>query len=85
MAPFWTEKSIGSDPKEELKRRAHDLKNLRCKIVSRVESNSRVQFASNGSKLVPRNLDPRTPSKVGLNHTMDRHATITLQIHGVVI
>jgi hypothetical protein len=79
------EKSIGSDPKKELKRRAHDLKNPRCKIVSRVESNSRAQFAPNGSKLVPRNLDPGTPSKVGLNHTMERHVTITLQIHGVVI
>jgi hypothetical protein len=70
MAPFWTEKSIGSDPKKELKRRAHDLKNPRCKIVSRVECNSRVQFAPNGSKLVPRNLDPGTPSKVGLNQSM---------------
>jgi hypothetical protein len=28
--------------------------------------NSRIQFASNESKLVPRNLDLRTPSKVGL-------------------
>ncbi len=33
---------------------------------SKARSNSRIQFASNESKLVLRNLDPRSPSKVGL-------------------
>jgi hypothetical protein len=37
----------------------------RCKLGSKTWCNSRIQFASNESKLVPRNLDSRTPSKVG--------------------
>jgi len=45
-------------PKNELKRRAHDLKEPRCKLGS----NTRIQFDSNESK-----FGPWTPSKVGLS------------------
>jgi hypothetical protein len=46
---------ISSDQKkQELNRRARDLKN-------KVKLNSRVRFASNESKVVPRNLDPGPP------------------------
>jgi hypothetical protein len=38
----------------------------RCKIGSKTGSNSRIQFTSNESKLVPKNLDLGLPSKVGL-------------------
>jgi hypothetical protein len=57
------ENQIGSDPKKkkkELKKRAHDLKNQGAKLGS----NSRTQFSSNESKLVPRNLDPGPHLKV---------------------
>jgi hypothetical protein len=54
------EKSIGSDQKEiKLIRRAHDLKNQDAKL----RPNSRIQFASNKSKLIHTNLDPETPLK----------------------
>jgi hypothetical protein len=37
------------------------------RLGTKVESNSRIQFASNQSKLAPRKLDPEPLSKVGLN------------------
>ncbi len=43
-------KPIGSKPKIELIRRAHDLNNQ--------DANSRIQLTSNESKLVPKNLEP---------------------------
>ncbi len=51
MTPFWTLKR----KKEELKGRAHDLKNQDANYrVQRPGSNSRIfQFASNETKLVP--------------------------------
>lgn len=39
----------------------------RCKLHSKAVSNSRIQFASKEFKLVPRNLEPGPPSKVGLS------------------
>jgi hypothetical protein len=40
--------------KKSLKMRAHNFKEPRCKLGS----NSRIQFTSNESKLVPKNLNP---------------------------
>jgi hypothetical protein len=40
--------------------------NPRCKLGSKAVYDSRIQFASNESNLVPRNLDPESISKVGL-------------------
>jgi hypothetical protein len=37
------------------------------RLRTKVESNSRIQFASNQSKLVPRKLDSGPSSKVGLS------------------
>jgi hypothetical protein len=48
------------------KERAHDLKNQDARVGSPQSSNSRIQFASNESKLVPRHFEHSTPSKVGL-------------------
>jgi len=36
------------------------------RLGTKVQSNSRIQFASNQSKLVPRKLDPGPSSKVRL-------------------
>lgn len=58
MAPFFQGYSICSNPKEELKRKAHDLKNQDPSQGSSQGSNSMVQFASKESKLVPRTLEP---------------------------
>jgi hypothetical protein len=49
MAPVWEGKSIGLDRKIVLKGEL---------LIWRTQSNSRIQFASNQSKLVPRKLDP---------------------------
>jgi hypothetical protein len=40
----------------------------RIRLGTKVESNSRIQFASNQSKLVPRKLYPGPSSKVGLSN-----------------
>jgi len=69
--PIWYHiegKSLGSDPKKRAQNESSLFEDPRCKLGSKVSSNSRVQFASNESKLVPRNLDPGpAQSKVGLN------------------
>ncbi len=49
-------KSIGWEKKREFKIKAHDLENQDAKLGS----NSRIQFISNESKLVPRNLNLRS-------------------------
>jgi hypothetical protein len=54
---------VQTQKKGELKKRAHDLKNQVGKAIG---SNSRTQFSSNESKLVPRNLDPGPHLKWGL-------------------
>jgi hypothetical protein len=53
--------------KNSAKRRAPDLENQESGWGPKVESNSRIQFASNQSKLVPRKLDPGPSSKVSLS------------------
>jgi hypothetical protein len=65
-------KSIGLDPKKGRKKKTSSKESSwfgepRCKVGSKARSNSRIQFASNESKLVPRNLDLAPPSKAGLN------------------
>jgi len=69
MAPVWEGISIGLDQKTVLK---GELLIWRTKSQARhqgtkAQSNSRIQFASNQFKLVPRKLDPGPSSKVGLN------------------
>jgi len=56
-------------PKNSPKRRAPDFGEPRIRLGTKVRSNSRIQFASNPSKLVPRKSDPGTLSKVVLNST----------------
>jgi len=67
MAPVLEGKSIGSDQNTVLK---GELLIWRTKNQARdprqVHSNSRIRFASQESKLVPRKLDPRPSSKVCL-------------------
>jgi hypothetical protein len=54
--------------KQRAQKGAHELfEEQRCKLGSKEGSNSRIQFASNGSKLVPKNLDLGYWSKVGLS------------------
>ncbi len=70
MAPILEGKSIGSNPQKKIKKQraqkgAHDLRTKMQGVGSKEGSNSRIQFASNGSKLVPTNLDIGFWSKVG--------------------
>ncbi len=60
-------KSIGSDPNKRPQRRAHDSENQDASYGSKVVSNSRIQFASNESKLIPTNLDTRYHLKWALS------------------
>jgi hypothetical protein len=67
MAPVLEGKSIGLDHKTVLK---GELLIWRTKNQARdqdIQSNSRIQFASNRSNLVLRKLDPGPLSKVGLS------------------
>ncbi len=57
-------KSIASEPKKKSSKESSWFGEPRCKLQSKAGSNSRIQFASNESKLVPRNLDPEPRSKV---------------------
>jgi hypothetical protein len=57
------------------------------RLGNKVESNSRIQFVSNQSKLVPRKLDPQPLSKVGLTLNLqvarvDWSVTEHLSTHG---
>jgi hypothetical protein len=51
-------KWIGSYPKKRAQKESSWFGERRCKLGSKARSNSRIQFVSNASKLVPRNLDP---------------------------
>jgi len=53
-------------PKNSPKWRAPDFEEPRIRLGTKVQSNSRIQFASNQSKWVPRKLDAGPLSKVGL-------------------
>ncbi len=66
MVPVFGGKSNWFGPKNSAKRRSPDLENQRIRLGTKVQSNSRIQFAPNESKLVPRKLDPGPWSKVGL-------------------
>jgi hypothetical protein len=69
MAPVFEGKLIGSDQKTVLKEELL-IWRTRNRLGTKVQSNSRIQFASNQSKLVPRKLDPGPLSKVGLRITI---------------
>jgi hypothetical protein len=58
MAPFWRENELVHTQKKEVKRSSW-LGERRCKLGSKARWNSRIQFVSNASKLVSRNLDLR--------------------------
>jgi len=71
MAPFWRENQLVQTPKK--KKFKGELMIWRTKMLARVQearSNSRIQFASNESKLVLRNLNHGPPSKVGFIPTI---------------
>jgi hypothetical protein len=53
-------------PKKQCSKESSWFGEPRIRLGTKVQSNSRIQFASNQSKLVPRKLDPRLLSKVGL-------------------
>jgi hypothetical protein len=74
MAPVLEGKSIGLDQKTMLK---GELLIWRTKSQARDqgrESNSRIQFASNQFKLIPRILDPGPLSKVGLKFFLSSYS-----------
>jgi hypothetical protein len=48
------------------------------RLGTKVQSNSRIQFASNQSKLVPRELDLGPSAKVGLRQQGACHTTVAL-------
>jgi hypothetical protein len=54
---------IGSDPKKK----SYQGELMICRIKMQARVQLKVQFASNGPKLVLRNLEPGPPSKVGLS------------------
>jgi hypothetical protein len=58
---------------------AHDLRTKMEGVGSKEGSNSRIQFASNGSKLVPTDLDIGFWSKVGLSLEIFRPPRANLQ------
>jgi len=51
---FWMKNQLVETPPQKSSKESSWFGELRCKLVS----NSKIQFASNGSKLVPRNLNP---------------------------
>jgi hypothetical protein len=66
MAPISEGKSIGSDQKNGAKKESFWFREPIIRLGTKEQSNSRTQFASNWSKLVPRKLDLGPSSKVGL-------------------
>jgi hypothetical protein len=64
---FWRENQIGSDQKTVQKGELQEFGEPRIRLETKVQANSRIQFASNQSKLVPRKLDPGSSSKVVLS------------------
>jgi hypothetical protein len=65
MAPLLKGKSISWDQKNRALKGAHDLKNQDAIYGPRQDPIQGFNFASNGSKLVPTNLDFGPSSKVG--------------------
>ncbi len=64
--PFWRESQfVQTKEKEKSFKESSEFGEPRWKLGYNLGSNSRIQFASNESKLVPMNLDPGPSSKVG--------------------
>jgi hypothetical protein len=59
MAPVVEGKSLGFNHNTVLKGELLIWRTKNQAIRTKVESNSRIQFASNQSKMVPRKLDPK--------------------------
>ncbi len=53
----------------------------RIRLATKIQSNSRIQFASNQSKLVPRKLDPGPSSKVGINYHLSEKGGSLQRLH----
>jgi len=53
----------------------------RIRLATKIQSNSRVQFASNQSKLVPRRLDPGPSSKVGISYHLSEKGGSLQRLH----
>jgi hypothetical protein len=73
MAAVLEGKSIGLDTKT-VQKESSWFGEPKVRLGTRVQSNSRIQFASNQSKLVPRKLDPGPLSKVDPQHWSQFHA-----------
>jgi len=65
MAHVLEGKSIGPGQKKSAKKESSRFGEPRIRLGTKVHSNSRIQFASNQSKLVLRKLDSGPSSKVG--------------------
>jgi hypothetical protein len=63
-------KNQGAEQRNRVHRRAHDLKNQDESLGSKAGSNSKIQCASNRSKLVDMNLDLGPSPKVGLRYSV---------------
>jgi hypothetical protein len=63
MAPFWRETQLVQTPQKK----SYQGELMICRIKMQARVQLKVQFASNGPKLVLRNLEPGPPSKVGLS------------------
>jgi hypothetical protein len=63
-------KNQGADQRNRVQRRTHDSKNQDESLGSKVGSNSKIQFASNWSKLVHVNLDLGPSPIVGLRSSV---------------
>lgn len=62
---LWKANQLVSTQKKKVKKESSWFEKPRCKLGSKVGSNSSIQFGSNESKLVLKNLEPGHPSKVG--------------------
>jgi len=73
MAPFWRENQLVCKKEIELKGELM-IQKPRQKLESEAESNSHIQFDSNETKLVPKNLDldPHLKWALGLHQNQKR-------------
>jgi hypothetical protein len=63
-------------PKTRTKKESSWFEEPRCKLRSKARSNSKIQFASNESKLAHTNLDPKAQLEVGLSQTKTRDGSL---------
>jgi len=58
MAPFRRQNQLVQTPPKKVNKESSRFEEPKWKLGYKAGSNSRIQFASNGSKLGPRNLNP---------------------------